>query len=270
MLSGALLLNRDYELGSFLKKRFTRILYPFLFWITFILIGVYYLNGTTYLLDMFLGVGQFTWFIWVLMGMYLFIPIFNTFIKRYGIKAAEYYLVFWLFTTILAGFNLYPVGAFDLSLFNGWFGIVVLGYFLDNFEFKLDNSNVSIIGFLIFAMTLIANVYANYINYVPGFTSIASDLTAIALASGVFLFIKYSDNLNSLKDTLFGKLIISISICSYGMYFVHIMVVRPFLLLYPHQSLLMFPMIFMAVFLVSWLIIYSLNKVPHLRKVIGT
>ena len=32
MISGSLLLNRDYELGDFLKRRFSRILIPFIFW----------------------------------------------------------------------------------------------------------------------------------------------------------------------------------------------------------------------------------------------
>ena len=33
MLSGALLLNRSYTLSEFFKKRFARILYPFIFWV---------------------------------------------------------------------------------------------------------------------------------------------------------------------------------------------------------------------------------------------
>src|ERR1700743_3443674 len=32
MITGALLLHREYELGDFLKRRLTRILWPFLFW----------------------------------------------------------------------------------------------------------------------------------------------------------------------------------------------------------------------------------------------
>src|ERR1700712_776037 len=32
MITGALLLYREYELGDFLKRRLTRVIYPFLFW----------------------------------------------------------------------------------------------------------------------------------------------------------------------------------------------------------------------------------------------
>ncbi|MGH1335959.1 MAG: acyltransferase family protein [Aureispira sp.] len=35
MLSGFLLLNKDYELKDFLLKRFSRVFLPFLFWTCF-------------------------------------------------------------------------------------------------------------------------------------------------------------------------------------------------------------------------------------------
>ena len=43
MISGALLLNRDYpSLSDFLKRRFARIVYPFIFWIILILGQLYF------------------------------------------------------------------------------------------------------------------------------------------------------------------------------------------------------------------------------------
>lgn len=267
MLSGCLLLNREYELGAFLKKRFTRILYPFLFWIIIIMAGVYYLDGTSHLLDMFLGRGQFTWFIWVLMGCYLFIPIFNTFIKRYGIKAAEYYLIFWIITCIFTDFSL-PT-CIDLSLFTGWFGIIVVGYFIDNYEFKMDNSKVCILGFLIFAITLIINLYLNYMNYLVGFQSNSMSIVSVVMAAGLFLFIKYLGEYNSLKKNLVGKFIASVGVCSYGMYFTHIIVVRPFLVFFNQQSFLVAGIVFIVVLLVSWLVVYIFSKIPVIKRFSG-
>ena len=50
MISGALLLNRKYELGDFLKRRFARIIYPFIFWIILILAQILYLKGSSKLM----------------------------------------------------------------------------------------------------------------------------------------------------------------------------------------------------------------------------
>ena len=44
MISGALLLNREYDLSDFLKRRFARIIYPFIFWIILITAQLIYLN----------------------------------------------------------------------------------------------------------------------------------------------------------------------------------------------------------------------------------
>ena len=45
MISGALLLNREYNLSDFLKRRFTRIIYPFIFWIILISAQILYMHG---------------------------------------------------------------------------------------------------------------------------------------------------------------------------------------------------------------------------------
>lgn len=271
MISGALLLNKKDSISVFLKKRFTRILYPFLFWIAIILAGVYYINGTTYLLDMFLGIGQFTWFIWVLMGLYLFIPIFSPFIEKYGIKGVEYYLIFWLITIILTALNQYPFGRLDLTLFSGYFGVLVLGYYLDNKDFKIDDNKICTIGLIIFLICLIIMVYLNYANYVTGFSFDSCEylnIITITMASGLYIFIKYLNQLNSLGANI-KNAVTSVSMCSYGMYFTHIIVVRPFLLYFNHHSLLESGIIFIIVCFASWLIIYIFSKIPYLKKVSG-
>ena len=55
MISGALILNREYpSLKFFLKKRFVRIIYPFIFWIILILVQIAYTGGNqTYLWNVF-------------------------------------------------------------------------------------------------------------------------------------------------------------------------------------------------------------------------
>lgn len=271
MISGALLLNKPYGISVFLKKRFSRILYPFLFWIIFILAGVYYINGTTYLLDMFLGVGQFTWFIWVLMGLYLFIPVFTPFVEKYGIKGVEYYLIFWAITIILTDLNMYPFGRLDLTLFSGYFGVLVLGYYLDNKDFGIAENKLCLIGLLTFLACLTLTVYLNYINFIPGFSFDSCEylnVITLLMTSGLYIFVKYLNKLDSPNDKI-KKAITSISICSYGMYFTHIIVVRPFLLYFNHHSVLESGIIFFVVCFVSWLVIYIFSKIPYLKKVCG-
>ena len=87
MISGALLLNRDYELSNFIKKRFARIIYPFIFWVSLIIIGIMItMKSYTFAWNTFIGNPSITWYFWMLIGIYLAIPILNTFINEYELK----------------------------------------------------------------------------------------------------------------------------------------------------------------------------------------
>ena len=133
MISGALLLNREYpSLKNFLKRRFARIIYPFLFWTILILGQLYYHRyNAKFIWGVFIGEPSILWYFWILIGIYLFIPVLNTFIKEYKIKGAEYFLAIWFFTMILKTFNAYPLWTnFNLDMFAGFIGYPVLGYYL--------------------------------------------------------------------------------------------------------------------------------------------
>ena len=89
----------------------------------------------------------------------------------------------------------------------------------------------------------------------------------IFMASGLFLFIQYADKLNkfkSIKNNFIGKSIVSLSVCSYGMYFSHVIVTK-FLSYYNPQSNLMFPVMFILIVFLSWLLPYILSKIPYLK-----
>ena len=164
MISGALLLNRDYELTDFLKRRFTRIIYPFIFWIIIIIAGIIYVSHD-YSLAWNTLIGNFsvTWYFWMLIGIYLFIPIINAFIEKYGEIGIKYFLAIWFATMILKTFNSYPLFPnFNLDYFAGYLGYLVLGYYLDKKEFKYSDIRMCIIGFGILLISLAIFVYCDY------------------------------------------------------------------------------------------------------------
>lgn len=273
MISGALLLNREYpDLSQFLKKRFVRIIYPFIFWIILILAQIYYYGGNpTYLWKVFIGEPSITWYFWVLIGIYLFLPILNSFVKEYGEKGLKYFLAIWFSIIILQTFNVYPLWTnLDLSYFAGYVGYPVLGYYLENKKFKLNNEKICIIGVITLLISLSCFVYLNYINS-TAIHSIYQNIPIVFMGLGLFIFIKYADKLNkfkAIKDNYIGKAIISLSICSYGMYFSHVIVTK-FLSYYNPHSNLMFPLMFIMIIFLSWLMPYILSKIPYVRLFSG-
>ena len=90
MLSGALLLNRNMKLTTFIKKRFNRVFVPYIFWcIIFIIFSIIFLhtNDLNTILNIITGehgtIGVIFWFIWMILIVYILIFIINSvFLKK--------------------------------------------------------------------------------------------------------------------------------------------------------------------------------------------
>lgn len=272
MISGALLLNRDYELYDFIKRRFTRIIYPFIFWIILILAQIYYMNGSyAKMWNTFIGNPSITWYFWTLIGIYLFIPIINAFIEKYGESGIKYFLAIWFITIILKTFNSYPLFPdFTLDYFASYIGYPVLGYYLNTHEFSLNDKRMCIIGFAILIISLATFVYLDY-NKINLISEIYQNVPIVFMGVGMYLFIKYLDNVTSfrhIKDNFIGKAIVSISMCSYGMYFSHVIIIKILGKYNPHSTLL-FPVIFALIIFLSWLLPYIFSKIPYIKTFSG-
>ncbi len=275
MISGALLLNKDYDLKTFFKKRFSRVVYPFIFWMIIIMgFGFLWFNwSNSYAWKVFTGNPSIIWYIWMLIGVYLCVPVINSFIKDYGLKGLEYFLAIWFVTIILKTFDLYPpLPYLNLDFFAGFLGFFILGYYLDNKDFKLRNSLICLLGFVIFLISLVSMINLGMIDYSflkPNYENISN----VFLGVGMFLFIKYLCKFNSfdsIKDRIIGKMIISISICSYGMYYAHYLINKFFLKEFSEINSNKYAVIILILLIVlSWTLTYILSKIPFLKKFSG-
>ena len=273
MISGVLLLNKSYpSISDFLKRRFTRIVYPFIFWIIVILVPLYYQGcDLESIWIFFIGEPSITWYFWTLIGIYLFIPVINPFIKEYGLKGIEYFLAIWFFTVILMTFNSYPLWTnFNLDMFAGYIGYPLLGYWLVNKKFNLSDKKLCIIGLVILMISLGTYMFLHTHNQ-DLIRNLNINIPVVFMGAGLFIFIMCLDRLNkfsSIQHNFIGKAITSLSICSYGMYFSHTIVIN-WLSPYNQQSTILFPLMAgIAVFL-SWLLPYVLSKIPYIKKISG-
>lgn len=276
MLSGALLLNRDYNLVDFFKRRFSRILYPAIFWIILTSILVYPFFGVNEVIKIIFAQHRYTWFVWTMIGIYLIIPVINSFIKEFKFNGIKYFLLIWFVTVILETFNLYPpLENLELSYFYGYVGYLVLGYYLVNKEFKLSNFSLIILGLILAITFTFANMYINY-NNIHIYTSYLSIFVALAATGIVLLFRGLSDyfeNKNSnfhkkVKNGFAGKLIFLLSSCSYGMYFANSLILK-FVNQLNITSLKLLPVIYILVVILSLVLVYLLSKISILKRFSG-
>ena len=278
MLSGALLLNRDYELGFFLKKRFSRILIPFIFWVIVIAIFQFTLLAVPMdeTIKWMMGSGV-TWYVYELIGAYLFLPVVNAFILKYGENAAKYFIVLWAVVLLFKTFHVYPISHLKLGYFAGFIGYMVFGHYLFTHKFNFTAGKMMILSIILFVAFYIINCANCFIN------DYFFDYMTIVLAlqtAGIFLFFRYAeeysnDNKTSVVGRIgnfiqgkFGKAITSISVCSYGMYFTHTvfyMVIKKF----HFTSIKLIPVLFVILVVLSWAMAYICSRIPLLDKVSG-
>lgn len=291
MISGALLLNRKYELSIFFKKRFSRVLIPFLFWISIIIIfKIIIMNHGSSIVDIenIVFFEGFVWFIWTILGLYLFVPVINSFIKQYQIQGCEFFLIFWIITSILNTIGLYPIKNIELRYFSGFLGYMVLGWYFSNKNFKhATDKSMILISILIFLISTITMFICAH-NSILFEGRYKLSILPIIQASGIYLFIKYFADYSDkniatfshtchkfLKNSIIGKLIISLSKCSYGIFLVHYF---PIWILQIDNSFNIFSrnpfkwllIIYLIILLFSWGLIWILSKSHYTKWISGT
>lgn len=285
MISGALLLGRNWEVREFFKKRIPRITKPFLFWslifTVMLILGSYFIPSINFInhftiIDMlklfadtliFKAPGSVVyWFFWMMLYVYLLMPIVNKYVKK---SNPEYFLIVWmLFVTLV-----YPLNNSYLNLLSDFIspiGLVVLGYYLRRSDKAiLNNSLFSVL--LIIVPSIIMWAYSlSVVDESILFVFHRYSIPVVLVSTGVFTLFKTSESLNRVPISI-KSIISSIALCSYGMYLIHsqiIMVVRKIFHL-SFNFTINYLILFVAGFILSWLIIYILAKIPVIDDYIG-
>lgn len=289
MLSGVLVFNLKYPTaGEFLKKRFSRILLPFVFWtLVYILLklAILYLRSgyDTFIGtclpqiygDLLHGPSYQFWFIYMLIGLYLFFPIIRNWICNAPKKEIEYFLILWLLTLLIAIpaiKNNFP--DFNLIYFSGYIGFPVAGYYFSHFPVPFTKSKILLLSSLIFTVSTLISIIGTTIYsysseiYFQDFHAYLSLNVAAASIAG-FLFIK---TISEKRTQKLPKILDNISKFTYGIYFCHVLFIDainkihfPAVLTNPIVEI---PVKAIFTLAASLLLMMLLNKIPYARKLI--
>ena len=287
-LSGALILGREVSLKDHLTKRLSRLVKPFIFWsvvfTALLFFGSYFITGMNFIDDfslfgflrllydtlLFKAPGSAVyWFFWMMLGIYLIMPIFNRWVSNSNLSEVEYFLIIWLITSIF-DYTLMMPCPIKLSYFVSPIGFVLLGYYLRHTDRKIFNNIYAAL-----LLTLIPVIIMLVYSYSVVDTKILFEfdkysILIIAETAGVFCLFKTSKFLNNPNKHV-KFLISSFALCSYGMYLIHsqlIMVFRKIL----HVSFnfyIEYLILFFVGFILSWLIILILSKIPIIDNYAG-
>lgn len=290
VLSGATLLTKQYTVIDFYKKRMSRVLIPFLFWLPAYWVFRWFMLRewerphsfdaiVHWGADLFIkeGVSIHLWFVYMILLLYLFIPVISKILKTATRKSIVIFLVLWLILNHLQLFGVISIDGFPL-LFKRLYGYLlytgylVLGYFLQTLHSKYYLSRIFAL-LLYLSTVVIASLLTYYLSSQSGKQTLTAmgtfTLNTFLQVIAIYFLVKDVE----FKNKYIVSFIQTISNYSFGIYLVHIMVISLFfrvgIFWTMAHPLISVPIVVMLTLITSFIVIFLFRKIPFMAKFAG-
>lgn len=304
MLSGALLLNRNIEIGDFFKRRLSRIIVPFVFYLI-IYVGVLYClfsfaSGFEAISSYLAKVPfQYNWYFWLILGIYITVPVINKFVQHSTLKEIEYFIAVLFLGSIFYQimFILDITHYVNLNLVLCPVAYLVLGYYLSVKQFNMDKNKLVSMAVVLFIAVSIIKILAvdGYLpfEYVTGYditlsprvsTQVDLGIFELIRVSSLFLIARYIFESKSgicsrirgfLENGTISGIYTSISKASYGMYLFHRTLFVPLEVIFASMALtgsqicLMILIMIVVTNIVLWIVVLLIDRIPFINRFSG-
>lgn len=279
MVSGALLLPITEPTFVFLKKRLTKIVIPTLIWTCFYLILKIFFDSHQISLREILSIpfspqgNSIFWFMYVLIGLYLLSPILSKWLEKASKREIEFYLLLWSITLcypyLKLCLNINDSGTGVLYYYSGYLGYFLLGHYLRKY---VSQTNLVLICTL-FTLALLVPVCLKTAQIEVDFYSMFWYLSLFVaiMSAGWFVLLMRRGKISNVRVR---ALVTNFSKCSFGIYLVHIFIMRRILwhctwIQGIESYILQTIVIIVLTALFSWLICYLISLLPIGQYLIG-
>ncbi|WP_320935474.1 acyltransferase [Bacteroides nordii] len=305
MITGALLLPVRGDASVFYKKRIPRVLFPFLIWSVLYnlfpwVTGLLGLSPQV-ILDFFPYAGEdvmrqslsvavryileipfnfsilavHMWYIYLLIGLYLYMPIFSAWVEKASERAKLGFLLVWGVTLFLPYYNQFVAqylwgtcswNAFGmLYVFAGFNGYLLLGHYLKRIDWSLRKTLA--IGIPMFIVGYIITFFGfRYISALPEYTPEMYELfftycsiNVVMMTIPVFMLAKKAE----IRSERVRKALANLTLCGFGIYMVHYFLAGPSVLLMRALNVpisIQIPLAAVVAFCISWLFVAMIYR----------
>lgn len=287
MITGTTLMQyrKRYDTKTFFKKRFTKIVIPFVFWAIFMIMWKYHIGllniskiSVKTILTILFTNGEETiyYFMFVIIGVYLTLPVISVLAEEKYKKVLWYAIItFFIFNSVLPtilNFLQIPCNTYMMIQFTWPIFYCLLGFLLSHENFD-KNTRI-----LVYAAATIATAFRYIVTYVLSTKEGKTDrilfkysqFHAVLLASAVFLFIK-NLKFNKIKENeKICNSISKIASCTFGIYLIHLII--------NYYELKIFNINIwtwqwrtigiISTYIISLTIVYTIKKIPILKRLV--
>jgi surface polysaccharide O-acyltransferase-like enzyme len=223
------------------------------------------------------------WFLYMLIGLYLLIPIIRFFAAISKRGYIEYILVlFFLFGTFLPlcnsllGLNPFFKNRqiyFQIPELSGYIGYFIAGYYFVNYEL---NKKVKITIYILAVLSIFSMIFGTAILslYEGEYNRIFDEnILATTMFVSYFIFLFFKEQLfNKQMSNKHKQIIINISKSTFGIYLIHPLVLEIFTVLGLNSliinSVISIPIISIIIMFVSYISTIILGKIPILKNIL--
>lgn len=313
MITGALLLPVRGEASTFYKKRIPRVFYPFLIWSVLYnlfpwITGLLGLSPEV-ILDFFPYAGEdvmrqsfavsleyiltipfnfsilavHMWYIYLLIGLYLYLPVFSAWVEKASERAKLMFLLAWGVTLLLPYYyqfvSVYLWGTCSwnsfgmLYAFAGFNGYLLLGHYLRNLDWSLRKTLA--IGIPMFAVGYVVTFFGfRHITALPEYTDEMLELfftycslNVVMMTIPVFMLAKKA----KVNSERMRKALANLTVCGFGIYMIHYFFTGPSVMLVRDIDVpiaLQIPVASVVAFAVSWGLVWLIYRIGKPAKYI--
>ena len=307
MITGALLLPVRGDASTFYNKRIGRVFWPFLIWSVIynlfpwitgllgvapeVILDFFPYSGEEVMrqsLDVSLGyIAQMPfnfslldvhmWYIYLLIGLYLYLPVFSAWVEKASERAKLMFLLAWGVTLLLPYYyqfvSNYLWGTCSwnsfgmLYAFAGFNGYLLLGHYLKNLEWSLKKTLA--IGIPMFAVGYAVTFLGfRHITALPEYTDEMLELfftycslNVVMMTIPVFMLAK-KVKVNSER---MKKALANLTVCGFGIYMIHYFFTGPSVVL---MRAINMPIGLQIPFAVSWGLVWLIYRAGKVAKYI--
>lgn len=292
MISGKLMLDEDYEFSKKkLIEHISKMIIFFLFWS-----GVYCLIfnvaypiikhkdiNIMYVIGEFIKGYYHLWFVYLIIGLYLIVPLLRLWVKNENKRYIEYFIILSIIFTyiipqiIAIGSNYSMFFAYlndiieknlQLKYVGGYTTYFILGWYIHNYDIK----HKKIIYFL-GTLGLIVSIIGTYILSASTgkVQQMYENLSINVLFQSVAIFIFIKERFIN-KNDINNKLVMNIARNSLVIYAIHVLIIT---IIYNvlekikvDNAIIIIPIVFLLSFCISYIISVICSKISCLKKVV--